>query len=265
MCDYYLSQFEKLSYLFNKRFIVPGWKKFPYAQTDALQSVCFFLHGYGFEHQGRSASYAPAAIDAINEARKDQELDTFAEDVWQHFTKKIDKPNKNNNPLYNDGNAPSIIVFLKHVVNEPLVVWAKQNIESDQVKHCHQTLTRIRGIGNKISSLFLRDLATHFSLTPSNCRYLLQPVDIWVRLVVQSFSGNNQLSDERIEKSIVDFCKDYNPEKVNQGIWYFCTQVCLSTNYIVKDCLANKKLSQQYIQDHLEILISDGISAKSLI
>ena len=90
------------------------------------------------------------------------------------------------------------------------------------MREAWEKLTSIRGIGAKIASLFLRDLAVWFDLTPNVDRWYMQPVDVWVRRTVKLLSGSN-MSDEEIAKWIVR--NSENPERANQGIWYFASQV----------------------------------------
>ncbi len=128
-----------------------------------------------------------------------------------------------------------------------LTTYFKQKIEENKEKgisQAHKELTKIRGIGDKIASFYLRDLvvATGIKLDDkTEYRYLLQPVDIWVRrtadLLISKFQyipksmPQQRMSEEnRLKTWIVYASKEYRaePELVNMGMWFFGSHVALS-------------------------------------
>ena len=105
-----------------------------------------------------------------------------------------------------------------------LVTYLRGRLDKDQANQAHQELTTINGIGLKIASLFLRDLATYYTIAISKDRHLFQPIDVWVRRIVQELGGPTD--DQDVGKWIVNKSAGLvNPEAVNQGMWYFAREI----------------------------------------
>ena len=102
-----------------------------------------------------------------------------------------------------------------------------QKIEKHKMQELHNELTKIRQIGDKTASFFLRDVVAVFNLTKEleeSDYVFLQPVDTWVRQISKKLKlvPDNGCSDERLKEIIVKTCLDNgsSPIKFNQGIWY---------------------------------------------
>ena len=63
-----------------------------------------------------------------------------------------------------------------------MTVWLKPTTNS----------TRIRGVGRKIASFFLRDTALRYQIEPATDRHLLQPGDLWIRRFVECWMTNSR-------------------------------------------------------------------------
>ena len=249
-------------------------------ERNPFDSLRFFLLGYAFERQGRSRDYAAVANEVILEAsNKEKDFSSLkAEKIWNTFTKKLNevdvKPNHARNPLCpqgtkytnNQGNTNKVnqkcVIELvqEELSNVGIVSFAKEKLDSDQVKEAYKILNKINGVGPKIASLFLRDVAVMYDCKISNNKELLQPIDTWIRYCVQTCASNTKLTDG---------CADFliknadEPEKANQGIWYFCSQVAQSSRYKVKRSIENQKYMKQLIKEHKEDLIDDGKAGES--
>lgn len=266
--------FEGVSTLFLHRFMEPLWSKYPNVENDIWDSLRLFLWGYAFLRQGSSNDYAPVAIDVINEI-SGKSLDVNTTDlIWDSFkSKKKEKFNYANNPLCPQGtaykrqyrgklreskvNGISIIELLKpeFIGKRSLVNWVKESLDSGDVKDAHKDLRRVNGVSHKIASLFLRDVAIKYQVFPDRDRYLLQPIDVWVRKVVTEIRGGDP-TDSVCARYLVQNSK--HPELVNQGIWYFCTQMAFSSNYKVMKALKELRLFRQLVHQHVQWLIRDG-------
>jgi len=113
-----------------------------------------------------------------------------------------------------------------------IVLFMKRKLESDQVNEGFTLLCGsggINGIGPKIASLFLRDIATFYGFIPKRDRYRLQPVDVWVRRFSTAPMGR-KASDMEIAHWIVKECQSTNigAEAANEGMWYFGSQIAAS-------------------------------------
>lgn len=247
-------RFAGLSPVHCKRFVKPLWEQYPSCETDTWDALCLFLKGYAFERQGRPPDYGPAAADAIAIVKtksRDEELkEEHVSEVWNEFRGLLsaNKLNEANNPLcpkgtsYNRGSKAtrkeSVLEFLLRISPRGsqlnILMYAKNKLANDQLAELHGEIREINGIGPKIASLFLRDVAIYYGISCSRDRHLLQPIDIWVRRIVRELGGpvddpNKQDAEvgRKAQRWIVEESgrASVNPEKVNQGMWYFATQI----------------------------------------
>lgn len=104
---------------------------------------------------------------------------------------------------------------------------------------------QLRGIGHKIRSLFIRDIAyltkadRSRSLDIKQFLYA-QPIDIWVRKTIDLLDSETTIAEVPFDKCYLLNRDDFgralkltsmcigsgtSPLRVNMGIWYFCSQV----------------------------------------
>jgi len=256
-----MDRFERLSRLFVARFMNPVWEACGDVEHDGWASLRLFLLGYAFERQGRSADYAPAAAETIDEIRQAPFAAKMAGQAWERFAEKLnnEKLNHQNNPLHSGGGQMSA-VELAAALPEPMVTWAKKMVGSGKVRRAHAQLQRIRGIGPKIASFFLRDVAVKYHLAPGEDRDLLQPVDTWVEFVVQRLSGDGTKDRTSCARFIVENATA--PERANQGMWYFCVPVAGSSRYLVRRCLEDNDRYEAAVDHHLSRLKTGGAAAQ---
>jgi len=276
----FINKCVKLSELHILRFLKRNEDDCGDFESNPFDSLRFFLLGYAFERQGSSRDFAAVAHEVILEAsKKGKDFSSLkAEKIWNTFTKKLNevsvKPNHARNPLCpqgtkygNKGNTKTVrqisvieLMLQEELSNVGIVSFAKEKLDSDQVKEAHKILNKINGVGPKIASLFLRDVAVMYDCKISNNKKLLQPIDTWIRYCVQTCAGNTKLTDG---------CADFliknadEPEKANQGIWYFCAQVAKSSRFRVKRSIKDQKYMKRLIRQHIEDLIDDGEAGKS--
>jgi len=272
-----INQLERLGKIFKVRLLEPLRKQFANLETDAWDALAFFLRGYAFERQGRSPSFAHAAEDAILTLKRDGHTlanTAIEKKVWQIFRDKLRGKllNERNNPLSPKGTPYelktkkgvmnhktrdiSAVEFVQKLENQNLVMWAKQLLATDKVDEAWNEIIKITGVKNKIASLFLRDIAVIFQLSPQRSRALLQPVDIWVRRTVRQIKKDISLDDNECAKWIVDQSLDYgrSPEAVNQGIWYLATQIVQSEyklDLLLNDSKDDPSVLVRSVREHL--------------
>lgn len=280
----YFRFFESLDDSFEARFLTPLWrKKYPNCESNVLEALLLFLDVYAFARQGARPDYSHVAVDVVKELKNQERTltgESTSQKAWDMFKKELNNGDLNpaNNPLCPRGtpyerkkkgisyptntNQPSILEFLQR--NEKfrlttIVALARKSIKDDEVKDYHSGLCEINGIGSKIASLFLRDVARFYGVFPVNSRDLLQPVDIWVRRISQCWCGD-KTSDPEIAKWIVGQAirSDVNPEAVNEGMWYFGSQIAGSKHRMSKalDDLAYAKV---LLKEHMESICQEAI------
>jgi hypothetical protein len=238
--------------------------------SSRLQSLGLILEGFAFERQGRSASYAAAAADVIAEQKDDNTDPTL---IWKSFSGRLSNQGLNVklNPLVRRGTfyqnkkevqrkttKIALTEFAKSI-DEPLVAWALRGLENDRLLEVHSDLCSVTGIGSKISSLFLRDLARRFRKFPLQSRDLLQPIDTWVQRTARCLGAiENGTASFILGASIA---AGLNPESVNQGIWYFGAEVADSP-YSLEQALSDPDKANLWLENHLKSL-RDGANALS--
>jgi len=102
-----------------------------------------------------------------------------------------------------------------------IVPFSIDMIRGNKIKELRAELIGIRGVGEKTSAFFLRDLAFLFNLKINPEDYLsLQPVDTWVSQVRRFMDSENLTSLSDAEWFIKMAGKKYNPALLNAGAWY---------------------------------------------
>lgn len=256
-----LSFFVQVSILYQARFENHLWDRFTEPEGDGVAAACLFLEGYAFERQGRDPSYAHAAVAAVEKAKilPGRHLGQTVRNEFFIFLPG-QKPNWKMSPLDHRDEQGCNCVWCVFD-GENIVTATKQSMLNDQVKPIWERLQRIRGVGPKIASLFLRDVAVRYGLTPRAERHLLQPVDVWVRRTVHWMTNSNGMGDEHVAQWIVDECE--KPELANQGIWYFGAQIAQS-EFTLRKALGDRAWAWTAVQDHIASLEATLAAAKAL-
>ncbi len=283
----WLEFFAKVGIVY-ERMVHSWWSTFPHHGSDSYESLRIFLSDYAFERQGGSF-YAPFACEALKQAGPDF-LD--ASIVWDKFRNEIEKwkrhnqdtellrMNESRNPLAPKGTTFTIksrngqaireeqttkksIIEFANKIGLPLIDWAHIKLQSE-TRLAYDGLCEISGIGPKIASYFLRDVARQFNCfhDDTSNRHLLQPIDIWTRRAAESLSGRkfSEYDAEPAAKFIVDesLNADLSPERVNQGMWYFGAEIA-ETEYYLNRLFTDPEGSKRAFDDlrkHLQSLQS---------
>jgi hypothetical protein len=263
-----MEKFERLSALYVKRLMPPNWRHFGDDVGDHWASLRLFLWGYAYERQGSSPDYSAVACDVMRELESKPFDERAASTAWCKFEQKLNTKNTNPglNPLctnhtkyrWKDGvektTRKDSAVQLALQLDKPIVAWARDAIASGDLKNVHAKLMEINGVGPKIASLFLRDLAVWYNLVPTQDRQLLQPIDTWEAFVASKMGGDGvpESRHDKCASYIVD--QSQKPEHANQGIWYFCTEVAFSSRYLVGRSLENQAYFDRLLRHHLHRL-----------
>lgn len=86
---------------------------------------------------------------------------------------------------------------------QDIVDATRSDLIGGRVERAFEQLRLVRGIGPKITSFFLRDLAVWFKIEPLRDREWLQPIDCWVRRYVASLiKGSAEPTDEQTARWI---------------------------------------------------------------
>ena len=245
---------EQISRLYEDHLLNPLWARYPKRDVDNWDAIRLFLEGYAFERQGASKEYSHASIDAVGGVKGSELRPTDPSlpfEVWDRFSNLLGGKNLNhaNNPICPQGteykrtykgrsyesrtHLPSILqLSVRLALKEGsgnLVLWTRRVLKNcASVAEVYRELCGVNGIGGKIASFWIRDVADSYQVFPGLDRHLLQPVDIWIRRITAYLMEVDSPSDLVIAKWIVDGAlrTGTNPEKINQGMWYFGSQIC---------------------------------------
>ena len=263
----WLQLFEQISCFYRQMLLLPHWGKYPNHSRDIWDSLAIFLGEYAFERQGRRPDYFHAAVDALFWCKQQNNgnlTQNVISDIWRRFSELLkNQLNKKNNPLYpsiepdnkrlSKENSSVIEIVINKKITPSFTTYFQNQINQDsKIQGAFNLLKDIRGVGDKIVSLYLRDLvdAMNISLDHIPDRYLLQPIDIWVERTIKILATNQSMDREKVAKWVVDKAKEYdiNPERVNMGIWFFCSQV-VKSEYKLNMALADFNSAQKLVND----------------
>jgi len=266
----WLQFFQDVSCFFREMFMLPLWRKYPNHSRDIWDSLAVFLEGYAFERQGRRPDFFHAGVDALIYCR--QQNNNFNQNVinmiWQHFSQLLNNQglNPKNNPLYPSTNPNNLRNLNQSYSLIEVVINNNIHQNSTFTSYLHTLITQnqnaqpafnlvkdIRGIGGKIASFFLRDLVDVMTINLQNVqnRQLLQPIDVWVERSVRILSNNPHLNRQQVANWIVNnsLANNLNPERINMGIWFFCSQIVIS-EYRLNRILRNFNAAQNLLIDY---------------
>ena len=228
---------------------------------DGYKALVCFVNHYAYQRQGAPASYSKITKKTI-ENRFNGNIAAVtlidAKETWNDF-KKIAKTefnnlrvNKTHNPMNSDSGILTVMAN-RNITN--LASHVKGLIQNNQTKEAHRLLTSIRGIGTKISSLYLRDVAYlgKFPEIRIKDQYYLQPVDTWIEQALSIIFGREKprVLKEKQER-IVNLCITANisPIAFNQGAWFLGSQI--ATDYKTFQQIAEGQNVKSIIKERIE-------------
>jgi hypothetical protein len=233
----FLNLFAAIGELYQTNDSDPTWDKYPQALSNRAQSLAVFLDGYAFERSGRPPKFSVIAARIIAQKRSD-DLDPTS--VWSEFSLEFGGKgiNPKVNPLAPKGTefrhkgatlrtTGLSVIELERTLGKPLAKWVVDNLLNTP-KIVHDRLREISGVGEKIASFFMRDIACRFNVFPLRAedRHLLQPVDIWIERAATCLGAPaGRAAEFLVRWSGAD---GNRPERVNQGIWLFGAEVVRS-------------------------------------
>jgi hypothetical protein len=265
----YLSLFQSVARLYQAGIMVLDKQSL----ADPALALAQFLEGYAFERQGRSPAYAPIARNAFEAAATTGDFwleKEMPQRVWQSFCSTLKelredaRPNPMNNPLCPQGQShitkwgqkvtsqTSVLQFVQQKLKEydhNIVAWAACMLQGGQVQSLHGELCSINGIGPKIASFFLRDIAWCFGIQIASHRELLQPVDVWVDRTVRQLDATAR-GDEATWIVRESRAAGVLPEAVNAGLWYFGALIA-GSEFRLFEAMNNRQLARFLVNEYV--------------
>ncbi len=243
---------EKLSEIYKSQYINDSEYVEQLKKENGYLALLVFVKSYAYERQGRAPAYPKIASECISEYYNnggswDIPTEKDAEEIWKkykdlakekynlvkkgEYNQLISKVNEARNPLNDEGGIIKIIAQEK-IKNIALFVLEKY--KENETKFVYNFFVKVRGIGPKISSYYLRDIADKGLkkklLSNENeitDLFLLQPIDTWVDQVTDIIFG--EVIKDRVEKQrkIVALCQSAGVSSINfnQGAWILGNQL----------------------------------------
>jgi len=161
---------------------------------------------------------------------------TFFTDSNFSLDKIKEELEKKENGVNNKGDRIMVLDTLKFIKQLPdynITTYIIRKLKENE-QQAYDELDNINYIGDKIATLYLRELCWMFDIKPKDYT-LIFPIDTWVRQIINRLKilNNRELSltelkkvkESEIKRKAIDIClkNEINPLKFNAGVWYIGT------------------------------------------
>ena len=245
-----------------------NWKKQfendPEANYIALQ---FFLEHFAYERDVKVEAYPVIAKQTIEEVFN-RKLETVnceqAIKAWEIYRNIADSKgiNTNLNPMNKDKGVLTVMTeqSVPNIANH-----VKTLLGQKETKKAYDFIDRIRGIGTKIASFYLRDIVYLAPGLEENQigedQFYLQPLDIRLIQALSIIKGErikinlkNNKERQDAQKMIVDLCKEAgcSPIEFNQGAWFAGSQIARGDFNKFKKIALGEAESKEIVKDYVK-------------
>ena len=230
---------------------------------DAFSSLLNFVTTYSYERQGSPRAYRTIARRVLNEIFKGNIKKITQKEVdsaWILYD-KIAKEDYNGLGLNVTHNSLSsdkgVLKMLAEKGERNIYNYAKILLKEGQVEKAYAFMVSISGVGQKIASLYLRDIA-YIELEPAkHYHHLFQPIDTWINQAIKiilsytSDKAPTRISDK--QKLIVELCREAecSPIEFNQGAW-FAGSVIAEDYGTLKYIIENREKAEELIMEKIK-------------
>ena len=243
----------KLSEIYKSQYINDSEYVDQLKKENGYLALLVFVKSYAYERQGRARAYPKIAFECISKYYNngdswDIPTEKDAKEIWKEYKNLAKekynlvekdkhnqlriKVNEDRNPLNDDKGIIKIIAQNK-IKNIALFVLEKFKENKTKIAY-NFFVNKVRGIGDKISSFYLRDIADKGLekklLSNENeitDLFLLQPIDTWVDQVTEIIIG--EVIKDRVvkQRKIVALCQSAGVSIINfnQGAWILGNQL----------------------------------------
>jgi len=155
--------------------------------------------------------------------------------------------------LGNDEDVMMVLDVLKFISDDGrknIYSYIKNVMTESGIETAHKELTDIRGVGDKIASLIIRDISLiNPEIVKNDYNYYEKafPVDTWVRQIAQKLNlklNPNNATDVDIRNYFINKClsSKKDPLKFAAGLWYMGSH---SLDILINDCLGVVDLTER--------------------
>lgn len=188
--------------------------------------LAFLLRYHAFAKAGTErAGYGPIAHSAFEGLGLNDGDDIPPMELWEEFVEGCEEEGKGVNEQGNKG----VVAGLAELTNREgnLFAWVRDGIDGEcNLKHQYLELKNIKGIGQKVAALILRDAVDLWDMetrVAAHNRQYLQPVDAWVRrTAVALWPELEGKGKEQVARQLADKCQKHNISNIgfNQGAYF---------------------------------------------
>jgi len=232
---------------------------------DSYQALDCFLSNYAYERQGAAAAYPRIAHECISGRYRNGHQWSVptkkdAEHLWKDYGKiaaarfnLADKVNAKLNPMNEE---EGVIDRLASSDVSNIATHTRDLMADGDTAQAYDFMKSIRGVGEKISSFYLRDIAYLADLDESSISdvYLLQPIDTWLEQTLRILFGSNApRSVKEKQRLVVDLCSQSEVSSIafNQGAWVLGSQIAGEFEPF-RRALVNRSFAQDIVKRHID-------------
>ena len=207
-------------------------------------------------------------VDLTNESA----VRNAAKSLWKYFCEigEFDQEtgkgaNAKLSPIFLDGpsareNVLEVCVTLKQFGGN-LYKMALVELRAARVNEAHSKLKSIRGVRDKIASLFLRDVAIENERnlpTDTVAHWRLQPIDRWVERAV-GILAPQPFTRRLVAEACIELARaaETSPLLVNAGAWYLGAQIAKG-KFLFGQALSAPSRFQEIVVSHGKDLRTEG-------
>lgn len=179
------------------------------ALADQYNALLIFFGHYAFSRRGKDRDeLASLSIEATKRLVIEQPFEKVlampdGEILWQKFDSLCRERNRKSNEQQNRGPLQGMLELAQEIfrLNSGLSVatWVVEGIRAtSRLEPQHMRIVDIRGVGPKSASTFLRDIVRLYEVedeVDAADRLFVQPVDRWLRMIVQYVVPEPELSE----------------------------------------------------------------------
>ena len=239
---------------------------------NGYQALVCFLESYAHERQGAAAAYPKIACKCIERIFPQKGINiiaknTDAERAWEEYERiareeyhlmnddGTAKVNQKVNPLNKHRGVLNILAS-ENIPIPNIAKHVRDRIKTGNTVEVYNFIKSIRGVGEKISSFYLRDIAYLAKIDEKTIEqlHLLQPIDTWLDQAHNIlFNSEAYVKLEKKQKDILKLCEKAEVSSIsfNQGAWFFGSQIAGEFNTF-KKALNDFDFAKQRLDKHLE-------------
>lgn len=218
---------ESFGNVFEKKYL-NNWNK-EKILNDWIYSLKFF-----FEH-----SFMRGRRDTLSIKFKDKAIEVLELTFFKNIKYDLEQLSKDleQKGVNNKGDRIMVcdtIKFIRELQNPNIASYIIAKLKKDEQEAYKELIENIKYVGDKIATLYIRDLCWIFDIKLKNYKFVF-PIDTWVKQIINRLKildkkilqskELQKVREEEVKEKAINVCleNDIDPIKFNAGIWYIGT------------------------------------------